>query len=85
MQSLERMVVALASEQQNWTESEVSALSDQIRQGDLTSVLKIYEADIKKPIRSAVGGTLVRSLLIQVQKAKVQYSECCIAIVLVSA
>ena len=71
-QSLERMVVDLAMETQACSESELRALSDRIRQGDLTSVLKIYEGDIKNPLRSAMGGTLIRSLLIQVQKAKVK-------------
>ncbi|KAF9512937.1 hypothetical protein BS47DRAFT_1297082, partial [Hydnum rufescens UP504] len=71
MESLERMVLDLAMETQTWSQSELHALSNRIRQGDLSTVLKIYEGDIKSPLRSAMSGTLVRSLLIQIQKAKV--------------
>jgi nuclear-control-of-ATPase protein 2 len=49
----------------------IAELTQRIREGDLTPVLRVYEEDIKQPIRSAVTGTLVRSLLIQVQKVKV--------------
>jgi nuclear-control-of-ATPase protein 2 len=66
------MVVALATEKQSWSDAELRDLSEQIRRGDLTPVLKIYEGDIKSPVRSALSGTLIRSLLIQVQKAKVK-------------
>ena len=78
------MVLAFASENQTWSEEELQSLSKQIHQGDLTSVLKIYEDDIKKPIRSAVSGTLVRSLLIQVQKAKVSIRYPCLRIYLLT-
>ncbi|KAF8311858.1 NCA2-domain-containing protein [Clavulina sp. PMI_390] len=71
MESLERMVIDLASEKHKWSEAELQQLSAQVRQGDLTTVLKVYEGDIKAPLRSAVSGTLIRSLLIQIQKAKV--------------
>ena len=67
------MVIALAKENASLSSTELDTLSTQIRQGDLTSVLKVYEDDIKSPVRSAVGGTLIRSLLIQVQKAKVRF------------
>lgn len=65
------MVIALATEKQSWSDAELRNLSEQIQRGDLTSVLKVYEGDIKSPVRSALTGTLIRSLLIQVQKAKV--------------
>lgn len=71
MASLERMVVAFAQEKQNISEADLDALRRSIREGDLTTVLEVYEGDIKTPVRSAVSGTLIRSLLIQVQKAKV--------------
>ncbi|KAF8342777.1 ATP synthase regulation protein NCA2-domain-containing protein [Cantharellus anzutake] len=54
MESLERMVISLATEKQNWSNEELKDLSQKIRQGDLTPVLEMYEDDIKKPLRSAV-------------------------------
>lgn len=66
------MAVAFATEKHNISEPDIDALRQSIREGDLTSVLEIYENDIKTPVRSAVSGTLIRSLLIQVQKAKVR-------------
>ena len=65
------MTLALAREKLNYTGEQLQALSAQIRKGDLTPVLEIYEQDIKAPVRSAIGGTLLRSVFIQVQKAKV--------------
>jgi nuclear control of ATPase protein 2 len=37
----------------------------------LTPVLKAYEREMQSPIRNAIMGDLVRTLLIQVQKTKV--------------
>ncbi|CCA67648.1 related to NCA2-control of mitochondrial synthesis of Atp6p and Atp8p [Serendipita indica DSM 11827] len=71
MASLERMAVDLGKEKLGYTKAQIESLHEQIRVGDLTPVLQVYENDIKTPIRSAVAGTLVRSLLIQVQKVKV--------------
>lgn len=51
--------------------SELVELGAKVRVGDLTDVLRVWERDIKRPIRSAVGGSLIRTLLIQVQKLKV--------------
>ncbi|KAG9006753.1 Nuclear control of ATPase protein 2 [Tulasnella sp. 427] len=71
MDSLERMVLSLASEKLNYTPEQLEDLSTAVRQGDLTPVLRIYEQDIKSPLSSAIRGSLVRSLLIQIQKTKV--------------
>ncbi|KAG9009451.1 Nuclear control of ATPase protein 2 [Tulasnella sp. JGI-2019a] len=71
LDSLERMATALAKEKLKFTPAQLEELSAQVRQGDLTSVLKIYENDIKSPISSALTGSLIRTLLIQVQKVKV--------------
>lgn len=65
------MTLALAKDKLNYTPEQMAALSQQLRTGDLTTVMQIYEDDIKSPLRSAVGGTLLRTLLVQVQKAKV--------------
>ena len=33
--------------------------------------MQVYEEDIRTPIKSAIRGTLIRGILVQVQKAKV--------------
>jgi len=71
MESLERMTKALAAEKLGYTPAQLRNLSEQIRVGDLTPVLQVYEQDLKTPVKSALTGTLIRSLLIQVQKTKV--------------
>ncbi|KAG0700007.1 NCA2-domain-containing protein [Suillus ampliporus] len=75
LDSLERMTLALAREKLSYDSTQLEALSQQIRQGDLTAVLKIYEEDIKNPMKSVISGTLLRSMFIQVQKAKVDLDQ----------
>lgn len=68
--SLERMVAALLADRG----VHGAALTDaaaRVQYGDLTPVMQLYEAQIRTPLRAALAGTLVRSVLIQVQKAKV--------------
>lgn len=65
------MTLSLAKDKLNYTPEQMEALSQQLRLGDLTAVMQIYEDDIRSPLRSAVGGSLLRTLLVQVQKAKV--------------
>lgn len=72
LQSLERMALALAEDKLGYTQAQLATLSDKIRMGDLTPILEIYEDDIKQPFKSAVAGTLLRSLFVQIQKAKVR-------------
>ncbi|GAA5887811.1 hypothetical protein JCM16303_002338 [Sporobolomyces ruberrimus] len=71
LESLERMVVDFAKDEYKLSGPELDVLAERVRSGDLTTVLKAWEQDIKSPIRSAVGGSLIRTLLIQVQKVKV--------------
>ena len=73
-QSLERMAISLSKDRLSYNQSELDALAERIRHGDLTPVLEIYENDIKSPIRSAITGSLIRSLLIQIQNAQVSNS-----------
>ncbi|KAI0076305.1 NCA2-domain-containing protein [Panus rudis PR-1116 ss-1] len=75
LDSLERMTLALAKEKLNYGPEQLDALARQIRLGDLTPVMQIYEDDIKSPLRSAIGGTLLRTLFVQVQKAKVDIDQ----------
>jgi nuclear control of ATPase protein 2 len=65
------MTLSLAKDKLNYDAQQLQALSERIRVGDLTPVLEIYEKDIKSPLKSAIAGTLLRSIFIQVQKAKV--------------
>ncbi|TKX26470.1 hypothetical protein C1H76_1434 [Elsinoe australis] len=77
--SLERMVVEFArdnpanatSSGSALTEIELADIKAKVREGDLTPVLKAYEKDLQSPFMGAVRGNLIRALLIQVQKTKV--------------
>ncbi|KUI56863.1 Nuclear control of ATPase protein 2 [Cytospora mali] len=77
--SLERMVVdfsldrpSLAVEgSSTLSETQIAEIRAKVKEGDVTPVLKAYEKDLRKPFVGAVKGDLVRSLLIQVQKTKV--------------
>ena len=75
--SLERMVVDFAADNPgtingtSLSEAQIQEVRSKVREGDLTPVLKAYEKDLKKPLVGAVRGDLIRALLIQVQKTKV--------------
>lgn len=81
MESLERMVVDFAIDNPATTTSDspTDPLSDavielvraRVKEGDLTPVLKAYERDLRNPFKGAIKGELVRALLIQIQKTKV--------------
>jgi hypothetical protein len=49
----------------------LSKISETTLQGDLTLVLESYEDDLRTPVKSIATGRLIRPLLIQIQKAKV--------------
>lgn len=75
-QSLERMVIDFVSDNSSRSQSgslqpDISTITAQVREGDLTPVLKSYERDLRKPFMGTVRGDLVRALLIQIQKTKV--------------
>lgn len=65
------MTLSLARDKLQYNEDQLTALSRQIRLGDMTPVMEVYEEDIRRPLRSAIGGTLLRNVFIQVQKTKV--------------
>lgn len=73
--SLERMVVDFAVDHPEngtaYTEAQVADIRANVKQGDLTPVLRAYERDLAKPFMGTVRGDLIRALLIQVQKTKV--------------
>ena len=72
LQSLERMALSLARDKLNYSPEQLDDLSNKVRVGDLTPIFKIFEEHIRSPFRSAVAGTLLRSVFIQIQKAKVR-------------
>ncbi|SCV66999.1 BQ2448_5645 [Microbotryum intermedium] len=71
LDSLERMVIDFGRDEYKLSEAQLGDLKDKVRAGDLTPVLKAFEHDLKSPLRSAISGSLIRTLLIQVQKVKV--------------
>ncbi|KAI1210015.1 ATP synthase regulation protein NCA2 [Annulohypoxylon truncatum] len=77
-ESLERMVVDFALDKpsaatgaSSLSESQVAEIRAKVREGDVTPILRAYEKDLRSPFRGTVRGDLVRTLLIQVQKTKV--------------
>ncbi|CAO3590763.1 unnamed protein product [Absidia cylindrospora] len=71
LQSLERMVVEFAKAHYHLSDTEITTLASQVRDGDISRVLIAYENEIKNPLRNAIRGDLIQTLLIQVQKTKV--------------
>ncbi|RAK98044.1 NCA2 family protein [Aspergillus ibericus CBS 121593] len=74
--SLERMVVDFVLDrcEPSSNDNEVyntNTITAKVREGDLTPVLKAYEKDLRSPFVGTVRGDLVRALLIQIQKTKV--------------
>ncbi|KAI1265831.1 ATP synthase regulation protein NCA2 [Xylariaceae sp. FL1019] len=76
--SLERMVVDFAVDEPSaaagapsLNETQVAEIRTKVRAGDVTPVLRAYERDLRRPFIGAIRGDLVRTLLIQVQKTKV--------------
>ena len=75
--SLERMVVQFATDNPDtpngarYTEAQLADVRAKVGEGDLTPVLKAYEKDLRRPFVGTVRGELIRALLIQIQKTKV--------------
>jgi nuclear control of ATPase protein 2 len=77
-ESLERMVVDFATDRphlvsngSSLSDAQIAEIRTKVSEGDVTPVLRAYEKDLRKPFIGTVRGDLVRSLLIQVQKTKV--------------
>ncbi|KAM9903090.1 hypothetical protein OXX79_003568 [Metschnikowia pulcherrima] len=69
LDSLERMVTDyLTDTNVKINPAEISAA---VKQGDLTMVMSQYEDELRTPYKSILTGSLIRSILIQVQKTKV--------------
>lgn len=75
-QSLERMVVDLGRDYYHLSGDQLDELKKQVETGNMSAVLKVYEQEMQSPIKNALTGNLVRTLLIQVQKTKVGSRAC---------
>lgn len=74
MNSLERMVIDFSVDMDKThklPDMELEEIRSGVREGDLSAVLKIYEQELKSPLLNTVRGQLIRTLLIQIQKTKV--------------
>ncbi|CAG8503639.1 13152_t:CDS:2 [Funneliformis caledonium] len=71
LESLERMVLDFELGRRILNDEEMINLSNRVRDGDLSMILKAYEQQLKNPFKSIVTGALIRTLSIQVQKTKV--------------
>jgi len=74
--SLERMVIDFVrdhpdSDQSYLAGEDTTAIANAVKEGDLTPVLRAYERDLRSPFVGTVRGDLIRALLIQIQKTKV--------------
>lgn len=67
--SLEKMVYEFA--QDNHIETTPQLVEQDIKNGDLKLVMSRYENEIRQPIKYLISGSLLRLILIQVQKGKV--------------
>lgn len=74
--SLERMVIDFVRDrpdpdQNHMLGEDTTAITNAVKEGDLTPVLRAYERDLRSPFVGTVRGDLIRALLIQIQKTKV--------------
>lgn len=74
LQSLERMVLDYVRDSQSDADIDFAALQEATRSGDMTVVMSNYERDLKSPVKSIILGDMVRNILIQIQKTKVDGS-----------
>lgn len=80
LNSLQRMVVDYAVDYETLNQPDLNKLeltnkiNDMVSQGDLTVVMSNYEQDLRNPVKSILKGSLIRGLLIQIQKTKVDGS-----------
>ena len=67
--SLENMVYEFAKD--NHIETTPVQVSQDVKNGDLKIIMSRYEDEIKSPIKYLISGSLLRLILIQIQKVKV--------------
>ncbi|KAF8985327.1 Nuclear control of ATPase protein 2 [Entomortierella lignicola] len=69
--SLERMVLDFGKEHYHMASDELGLLSKAVHNGDISMIMRAYEQELKTPLKGAVVGHLIQTLLIQIQKTKV--------------
>ncbi|KAF9956774.1 Nuclear control of ATPase protein 2 [Mortierella alpina] len=69
--SLERMVLDFGKEHYRMGHEDLAVLSQAVHNGDISVVMRAYEQELKTPLKGAIAGHLVQTLLIQIQKTKV--------------
>lgn len=69
LNSLERMVTDFMKD--NGMTVNLEQVRQEVAQGDLTVMMSQYEKEIKTPYKLIIQGLLIRSILIQIQKTKV--------------
>ncbi|KAK4683942.1 nuclear control of ATPase protein 2, partial [Tremellales sp. Uapishka_1] len=72
--SLERMVMDLGRDYYHLSGDALEALGEKVKSGDMEEVLRVYEKELQSPLKNALLGSLIRTLLIQVQKTKTDLS-----------
>lgn len=72
LDSLERMVIDYVVDYDKVNKAEIiKQIHEAIQEGNLTMLMSNYEQDIRNPFKSLARGSLIRGLLIQLQKTKV--------------
>ncbi|OLY81270.1 Nuclear control of ATPase protein 2 [Smittium mucronatum] len=69
--ALQMMTTNLLEKKNFLNDSNREEIELEIKEGDISSVMSFYAQEMQNPIKSAVFGNLVPSILIQVQKANV--------------
>ncbi|KAG0245762.1 ATP synthase regulation protein NCA2-domain-containing protein [Mortierella sp. GBAus27b] len=69
--SLERMVLDFGEQHYKMDTQDLGALSQAVRNGDISAVMRAYEQELKTPLKGALIGNLIQTFLIQIQKTKV--------------
>lgn len=75
LESLERMAIDyIIDSHLNDGTADIEQIKMAIKSGDMTLIMNNYEKDLKNPIKSIVAGDMIRNILIQIQKTKVDGS-----------
>ncbi|KAK4535594.1 hypothetical protein CDCA_CDCA05G1619 [Cyanidium caldarium] len=75
-EALQRMVTDFTRETyRNASAEERRAAESQAARGDLAPVMQVYERQLRNPVVNMLAGDVIRALLIQVQKLKVDVEE----------
>lgn len=81
LEALERMTVDYCVENYSYftdvplteanRETLVKNITAEVRSGNMDKVMRLYEQNLKTPMKAIINGNMVRNILIQVQKTKV--------------